>query len=86
MRHSRRSPVDRSARSRRSCLGLRVGTVLLERALDFMRSQGRVAAVLWVVAENVRARRFYEREGWRADAEEKPSGFGSTELRYSRAL
>ena len=48
-----------------------------------------VEAVLWVVAGNGRARRFYEREGWRpdgADVTDDARGFPVTELRYRRDL
>jgi GNAT superfamily N-acetyltransferase len=40
---------------------------------------------LWVLEENARARRFYERRGWRADGEQQPAGFPPwpTELRYT---
>lgn len=39
---------------------------------------------LWVLRDNARARRFYERHGWRPDgAEATPAG--AVELRYRRA-
>jgi hypothetical protein len=43
--------------------------------------------MLWVVRENARARRFYERNGWSADGATKTQAFGEqpvTELRYVR--
>jgi hypothetical protein len=43
-------------------------------------------AVLWVAEANSRARRFYEREGWQADDETRPSPLGPRERRYSRTL
>jgi GNAT superfamily N-acetyltransferase len=55
-------------------------------ALDGLRSLGAVDATLWVVEGNQRARRFYERNGWRADGEAKPAPFDLTELRYRRDL
>jgi GNAT superfamily N-acetyltransferase len=39
-----------------------------------------VPATLWVLEENVRARRFWERRGWRPTGERDESG--KTELRY----
>jgi GNAT superfamily N-acetyltransferase len=59
---------------------------LMETALDAMRDRGAHEAVLWVVEANARARRFYEREGWSADGEARPSDVGPQELRYRRAL
>jgi ribosomal protein S18 acetylase RimI-like enzyme len=47
---------------------------LMHAALDAMRGRGAADAILWVLADNPRARRFYEREGWRED--------GSTESVY----
>ena len=40
---------------------------------------------LWVLEENHRARRFYDRRGWRADGEQRPANFPPwpPELRYS---
>jgi hypothetical protein len=56
---------------------------------DDLRQAGYVDAVLWVLAANRRARRFYEREGWRPDGAELTDdtrGFPITELRYRREL
>ena len=36
---------------------------------DWLADEGHTSAMLWVLADNPRARRFYEREGWRADGE-----------------
>lgn len=43
------------------------GRRLLHHALDSLRAVGCATATLWVVEENHRARRFYERDGWRPD-------------------
>lgn len=46
-------------------------------------------AVLWVVTDNIRARRFYERAGWQADGGERTDtrfGPALAELRYQRRL
>jgi GNAT superfamily N-acetyltransferase len=42
---------------------------------------------LWVLEENHRARRFYDRRGWRPDGERRPANFPPrpTELRYTLA-
>jgi GNAT superfamily N-acetyltransferase len=48
-------------------------------ALDALRAcSGR--AILWVLEQNPRARRFYERHGWRADGGRKTETFGGLEL------
>ena len=47
--------------------GTGVGQALLDRAGDDLRGAGFDRATLWVLASNARARRFYEREGWRWD-------------------
>ena len=40
---------------------------LMARAKDWFAEEGFATAMLWVLADNPRARRFYEREGWRAE-------------------
>ncbi len=42
----------------------RVGTSLLEAASQRLAKGGFSHASLWVLSENVRARRFYEQQGW----------------------
>ncbi len=47
------------------------------------------ACFLWVLEENVRARRFYERAGFRADGAEEPfdvDGVAVPEVRYVKDL
>lgn len=51
----------------RRAAGAGIGRILLERATDAMRTAGFVAATLWVLESNERARRFYERAGWSWD-------------------
>ena len=44
-------------------------------------------ATLWVLEENPRARRFYERAGWRTDGERKADerwGVRAPEVRYRK--
>jgi GNAT superfamily N-acetyltransferase len=40
---------------------------LMAEAKDWFAQEGYATAMLWVLADNPRARRFYEREGWRAE-------------------
>ena len=40
-------------------------------ALDALRALGATSASLWCLAENARARRFYERRGWCLDGSER---------------
>src|SRR3954447_18761628 len=51
--------------------GIGLGQALVEAATEQLRRQGFQEAVLWVVAKNARARRFYEAAGWVADGAEK---------------
>jgi ribosomal protein S18 acetylase RimI-like enzyme len=66
-----------------------IGTLLLEAALRRLAVRDRVAAVLWVLRDNVSARTFYEARGWSATGEEMVehrSGFAIPETRYTIAL
>jgi GNAT superfamily N-acetyltransferase len=61
--------------------GRGLGAAMLEFALD-----GNDAAGLWAFAENKRARRFYEKHGFRFTGETRVSEFdGAMEVRYERA-
>jgi GNAT superfamily N-acetyltransferase len=51
--------------------GSGVARALHAAALEALREQGAVSASLWCLVENARARRFYEREGWRLNGEER---------------
>jgi GNAT superfamily N-acetyltransferase len=42
-------------------------------------------SVLWVLEDNHRGRRFYERHGWASDGAEQDA-FGANELRYRRVI
>lgn len=69
--------------------GRGIGTALLGRCVEEMRSIGYVQAVPWVAEKNPRARRFYEREGWAPDGGRKAEDLGGgeiAEVRYRRAL
>jgi GNAT superfamily N-acetyltransferase len=48
-----------------SVWGRGVGSALMQSALVELRRQGYSSALLWAVAANARARRFYEHQGWR---------------------
>jgi ribosomal protein S18 acetylase RimI-like enzyme len=69
--------------------GAGAGPALLRAAVDELRGQGHDEAVLWVLADNPRARRFYEREGWTADGGRRTGehlGVRTEEIRYRIAL
>jgi GNAT superfamily N-acetyltransferase len=57
-------------------------------ALAALRGQGATTASLWCLAENPRARRFYERQGWRLNGTERVVPFPPhpLDLGYSIAL
>lgn len=65
-----------------------IGRALLQRAEESMRSSGFRRALLWVLAGNERAERFYRAAGWEADGEkvEDFQGATVTERRYRKAL
>jgi GNAT superfamily N-acetyltransferase len=46
--------------------------------LEAMRGRGVPDAILWVLQDNPRARRFYEREGWREDGAAESDYLGVT--------
>jgi GNAT superfamily N-acetyltransferase len=69
--------------------GKGVGHALMASCLGALRERGYVDAILWVLADNPRARAFYEREGWALDGGEKTDqflGVDVRELRYRRAM
>ena len=51
---------------------------LMHAALDAMRARGAPGAILWVLDDNPRARRFYEREGWHPDGSAESEYLGLT--------
>jgi ribosomal protein S18 acetylase RimI-like enzyme len=66
-----------------------VGHRLLETAIDSLASAGVRDLMLWVFAENVPARRFYDSTGWRADGAERDLPIGGEPIpivRYRRPL
>lgn len=55
-----------------------------ETAVDSLRALGMRGAILWVLESNARARRFYERAGWRPDGGTKIESRGEIELHEVR--
>ena len=68
--------------------GTDAGSGLMRATLDAMRERGLRDAHLWVLEDNPRARRFYEREGWAPDgtAESEYLGLTVPLVRYRVAL
>jgi len=63
------------------------GYALLRDAEDALAAAGRLDLSLWVLQGNDRARRFYERAGWRDDDARKPfGGSGLDEVRYRKQV
>ncbi|MGW0861894.1 N-acetyltransferase family protein [Streptomyces sp. NPDC002611] len=70
-------------------LGRGVGQALLAESVERLSRAGHGRLLLWVLKENGRARRFYERAGFLADGAEEPFEVEGTvvpEVRYARAL
>ena len=55
--------------------GSGAGSKLMRTAIEALRELGYREAVLWVLDDNPRARRFYEREGWMLDGGTKQAEF-----------
>jgi ribosomal protein S18 acetylase RimI-like enzyme len=69
--------------------GLGIGQALMRETLARLRSEEFGSAVLWVLEDNPRTRRFYELAGWHADGETKEEdwlGAPVREVRYRIAL
>jgi len=69
--------------------GTGAGTALMVAGTDVLCELGYREAILWVLEDNPRARRFYEREGWTLDGlrkEDEFLGVPVTEVRYRRLL
>jgi GNAT superfamily N-acetyltransferase len=70
-------------------VGTGAGRALMQEALRRSAALGHDHVYLWVVRGNSRARRFYERAGFRADGAEEPyevEGVLVPELRYVKEL
>ena len=55
--------------------GSGAGPALMRSAVAQLRDDGCAEAFLWVLEDNPRARRFYEREGWEVDGGRKEDDF-----------
>ena len=69
--------------------GTEAAAALMRAAVAAMGVRATGDAVLWVLEDNPRARRFYEREGWALDGEHKEDeylGLRVREVRYRIAL
>jgi len=69
--------------------GTEAGTALMRAGVDALRAAGYREAILWVLEDNPRARRFYEREGWVLDGGRKDDehlGVPVAEVRYRLKL
>jgi ribosomal protein S18 acetylase RimI-like enzyme len=69
--------------------GSGAGAALMAAGLEALRELGFDQASLWVLDDNPRARRFYEREGWALDDARKQDeflGVAVEEVRYRRPL
>jgi ribosomal protein S18 acetylase RimI-like enzyme len=69
--------------------GQGAGRALLDAACHGLRGLGFARAVLWVLPDNARARRFYEAAGWRSDGvgrTQEVLGVHVDEVRYSCEL
>ena len=58
--------------------GTDAGSGLMAAAVEAMRDREAVDAILWVLEDNPRARRFYEREGWVEDGAAESDYLGLT--------
>lgn len=66
-----------------------VGRALTRTLVERAAADGFSSLVLWVLKENVRARRFYEKAGFTPDGAEEPFDVGGAsvpEVRYARSL
>ena len=66
--------------------GKGVADELHDRALEIVRNLGSAQIHLWVLEENARARRFYEREGWTQHGTPFEAGLGIPLVEYRREL
>ncbi|MFF4470773.1 GNAT family N-acetyltransferase [Streptomyces sp. NPDC001599] len=69
--------------------GAGIGRALVGESVRRCRAAGHARMLLWVLRDNTRARRFYERAGFRPDGAEEPfevEGVAVPEVRYARAL
>jgi len=65
-------------------VGQGVGRALLIHAMDDLARRGYREAILWVLDNNLRARRFYEAAGWYEDGATQVESLGDVEVREVR--
>jgi len=74
----------------REVAGTGTGRLMHDTGLGWLAEQGWTLALLWVLRDNVRSRRFYELCGWRADGVTKtvsrPDLVDLDEVRYERVV
>jgi GNAT superfamily N-acetyltransferase len=68
-----------------------VGQVLLDASLALLRERGYAVGTLWALEDNVRARAFYEAQGWHDDGGRQQleldlPGVNLTEVRYRKVI
>jgi GNAT superfamily N-acetyltransferase len=68
------------------CWGTGLADALHDRALEEMRELGSTSCRLWVLEDNARARRFYERRGWRENGESRVVEFPPNPLDIGYSL
>jgi ribosomal protein S18 acetylase RimI-like enzyme len=66
--------------------GAGIATALLDEMVAIAFAEGFRQMQLWVPTDNVRARRFYEREGWHAAGARRDDELGFELSEYRRAL
>lgn len=65
------------------CWGHGVGKEIIDKAIDEIKAKGYKNIYLWVFEENIRAIKFYEKEGFVLDGENHVSDFDeAVEVRY----
>jgi GNAT superfamily N-acetyltransferase len=64
--------------------GLGAGRALMARTLELLRGEGFTEAILWVLEDNPRTRRFYELAGWQVDGGVKVEEWLETSVREVR--
>ena len=68
--------------------GTGLASAAITAVLEEMAARGSTVAELWCLEDNARARRLYERLGWRAGPDRRPAPWPPypTELRYTRPV
>ena len=62
-------------------IGRGVGSALMERCISELKAQGYSSILLWVLEENTRARRFYEKHGFKLTEEYMDDNIGGRDVR-----